>query len=281
MKALTRILAFFAGVAATLAAYSIFVEPRWLQLRREMVHVRNLHPDLEGLRIGLLTDMHAQQGRSLEVVREAARVVAAERPDLIALTGDFITEELGTFEDVVDALSGLSAPLGMFAVPGNHDHLAGIEGWRKVVSESGNIEDLTNRSVVLSVGQARLCLTGVDDLEQGHPSLGSLPPPDERDMTVLLAHNPDQAERSRREFDNIDLIVSGHTHAGQIRIPGLGPIKSVGRERDLFEEGLKRRPWTQVYTSRGLGTIHLPMRFMARPEVTVIELTGAPREVWG
>ena len=101
-----------------------------------------------------------------------------------------------------------------------------------------------------------------------------LPGPEERDFTLLLAHNPDTAERARRGYDAVDLVVSGHTHGGQVRLPGVGAVE---RKSEYFDAGLQRTPWTQVYTSRGVGSTLLPVRFGARPEVAVLELTGAPR----
>jgi predicted MPP superfamily phosphohydrolase len=245
------------------------------------VHIRGLHPALEGLRIGLLTDMHATAGRGMEVFRHALGMMAAEGPDLVALTGDFIAEEMGTFKPVFEAAAaGLHPPLGTFAVPGNHDHHAGIGLWERELREYPSIHDLTNRSTMIDVRGARLCLAGVDDFAEGRPSLDSLPPIESRDLTILLAHNPDQAERARRSMDRIDLIVSGHTHGGQLRLPLLGPIASSVDHPHLYEEGLRRRPWTQVYTSRGLGMVRVPARLLTRPEITVLKLTGAPREKW-
>src|SRR5690606_6965805 len=133
-----------------------------------------------------------------------------------------------------------------------------IDRWVRELAEYPSIRDLTNRSVGLRVGDARLCVAGVDDLAKGEPSLASLPAPAERDFTLLLAHNPDQAERVRRGLDSVDLVLSGHTHGGQVRLPAIGPLLSSVEHDELYEEGLRRRPWTQVYTSRGLGTVHVP-----------------------
>jgi len=78
-------------------------------------------------------------------------------------------------------------------------------------------------------------------------------------------------------MDGVDLVLSGHTHGGQIRLPGIGPIRSSVDHPDLYEEGLRRRPWTQVYVSRGIGTVRVAARLFSRPEVAVLELTGSPR----
>lgn len=268
-----------AALGAGIAAYARFVEPRWLQLRRRAIHVRTLPRELEGLRIGLLTDFHAGEEAHYAVVRRAVRMLMAERPDLIALTGDFAADDAPGFDGIFAALDGLNAPLGVFAVPGNHDYTVGIEAWREAMERHPTFEDLTNRHRLIDLGGVRLCVAGVDDFYEGSPRL-RLPPPEHRDFTLLLAHSPDEAERCRRAHDDVGLIVSGHTHGGQVRLPFLpAPVNSAERG-DLYEEGLRRRPWTQVYTSRGLGTVHLPLRFFARPEVAVLELTGAPREAW-
>ncbi|MBW3552828.1 MAG: metallophosphoesterase [Gemmatimonadetes bacterium] len=262
-------------LAAGVAAYATFIEPRWLQVVRRRIHIRRLPRSLEGLRIGLLSDLHAADGRSVSVARRAAELVMAEAPDVIAITGDFAEDE-GGLRNVLGALDPLRAPLGVWAVPGNHDHTVGIETWRQLVHRAVAVHDLTNRFELVEHRGARICLGGVDDLYRGRPRL-TLPPPEERDLTLLLAHTPDLAERCRRAFDAVDLVLSGHTHGGQVRLPFLPAPVNTARHRDLYENGLRRRPWTQVYTSRGIGTTGVPFRFFARPEVTLLTLTAERR----
>lgn len=262
--------------AAALGGYAFLVEPRWLELTRRRIHLPGLPGALEGLRIALLTDLHAGAGTPLSLVRRACRMAMSTDPHLIALTGDFAADDASGFRTVLDALSLLRAPLGVYAVPGNHDHLVGIDRFRRQVSDHPIIRDLTNRSHTLTVGDTRLCVAGVDDLTSGDPHMEILPPPEERDCTLLLAHDPNQAERARRFCDQVDLVLSGHTHGGQVRLPGIGALRNPARRDDLYDEGLRRRPWTQVYISRGVGTVHLPVRFLCRPEVAILELTGDP-----
>lgn len=263
--------------AGALAVYGVLVEPRWIEVTRPRIHLRDLPPALEGLRIALLTDMHAGSVTPMSVVRRACRMAQAERPDLIALTGDFAADASPGFEAVLEAIGCLDAPLGVYAVPGNHDHIVGFEKWKRAIGAHPRIQDLTNQAVVKEVDGVRLCIAGVDDFSYGEPSLRALPPPDERDLTLLLAHDPDQAERARRAEDQVDLILSGHTHGGQVRLPWKGAMVNPAKRDDLYEQGLRRRPWTQVYTSRGIGTHTVPVRFLCRPEVTILELSGAPR----
>jgi predicted MPP superfamily phosphohydrolase len=270
------LLAAAAAGAGALAAYGFLVEPRWLQVTRPRIHARNLPPALEGLRIALLTDMHASRG-SLAVLRRACELAMRERPDLIALTGDFAADDAPNFRAVLDALSGLHAPLGVFAVPGNHDYTVGIDTWHREVGAHPLIQDMTNRAVMVDVKGARLCIAGVDDYTYGEPSLAELPAPEARDFTILLAHDPDQGERSRRDDDRVDLVLSGHTHGGQVRLPVVGALFNPAVFEGLYEQGLRRRPWTQVYVSRGVGTVHLAVRFLCRPEVAILALTSDPR----
>lgn len=265
------------GSALGLALYAALVEPRRLEVRRSRVHIRSLPPAFEGLRVALLTDFHVGRTTPASTLRRAVRATLAETPHLIALAGDFVHRDPGDLHRALDGLRALSAPLGVFAVPGNHDRVRlGLPAWRRVLARHPRIHDLTNRHVLIHRGDATLCIAGVDDLEEGSPAL-RLPPPGDRDVTLLLAHNPDQAERSRRRLDQVDLVLSGHTHGGQIRIPFIGPVRT---KSTTYDHGLRRRPWTQVYTSRGLGNTLLPIRFRARPELAVLELTAAPRPSW-
>ena len=273
-----RALGAAAAGAAAVGAYATLVEPLWLQVTRTRIHARGLHPDLEGLRIALLTDLHAGEGTPLWLVRRAVRLAMRARPDVVAVTGDLAADDWPGFAPVLRALAGLAAPHGVYAVPGNHDHTVGIARWKRDVRRhGGGMVDLTNAAILRPVGAATLCVAGVDDLSQGRPSLAELPPPERRDFTLLLAHDPDQAERARRDYDAVDLVVSGHTHGGQVRLPFVGALRHQSAYGELYDEGLRRRPWTQVYVSRGVGTVHLPIRFLCRPEVAILELTGAPR----
>lgn len=264
------------AAAGALAGYALLIEPNRLELTRPRIHVRGLPRALEGLRVGLMTDLHVGRLTPASRIRAGAEMLMREQPHLIAVTGDFADRRHSDFAPAFAALEPLWAPLGVFAVPGNHDHAAGIEGWRREVRRHGVIEDLTNRFVVRRMGDARICVAGVDDLEEGDPDL-ELPPVSERDLTVLLAHHPDQAERARRATDSVDLVLAGHTHGGQVRLPSVGPVE---RKSEIYDEGLRRRPWTQVYTSRGIGMTLLPLRLGARPEIALLELTAAARPRW-
>ncbi|HEX6309795.1 MAG TPA: metallophosphoesterase [Longimicrobiales bacterium] len=279
-----RYLALTTGALAAGAAYAFVIEPRWVQRTSTRLHFADLPAPLEGLRIVLLTDFHTRRAAPAGLVARAVRMAMHERPDLIAITGDFAENEWG-LEQTLEELARLKAPLGVYLVPGNHDYSdVGIERWHDAVSRRRPLVDLTNRAVYLDVPRntdggdyARLCVAGVDDYREGRPRLDSLHVRAQRDFTILLAHNPDQAEKSRRGIDRVDLILSGHTHGGQVRLPVIGAVVNSAHHDELYEAGVRRRPWTQVYTSRGIGTSSLPVRFLTRPEVAVLTLTGRPR----
>ena len=263
-----------AGAAAgAVLVYATMIEPRHIELTRPRVHVRDLPGALEGFRIGLLSDLHAGRLTSRDTLRRAVDLLLDAEPHVIAVTGDLADRRRIDYGPAFHALEPLRAPLGVFAVPGNHDHAVGIEGWQRAMRAAPHLIDATNRYHMRSIGDVRLCIAGADDLEEGEPEL-HLPPQEARDFTLLLAHNPEPAERARRSRDAIDLIVAGHTHAGQVRLPFIGAIE---RKSDIYDAGLRRRPWTQVYTSRGVGSTLLPFRLGARPEVAVLELTGEAR----
>ena len=268
-----QLLAAALAAAGAVVAYATLIEPRRVQLTRPRIHLRSLPPALEGLRIGLLSDLHAGSLTPHRTLERAVELLMRERPHLIAITGDFADRRHADYRPAFRALEPLRAPLGVYAVPGNHDHVVGIEGWRREMAASAVIRDATNRFHIVSVGDTSVCVAGADDLDEGNPEL-RLPPAEQRDFTLLLAHNPETAEVARRSCDAIDLMVSGHTHGGQVRLPFVGAVE---RKSEIYDAGLRRRPWTQVYTSRGLGSTLLPARLGARPEVALLELTARPR----
>lgn len=258
-------------------AYAALVEPRWLEVTRTRVRIDGLPPALEGLRIALLTDFHAHRMTPLAVVRRACRRAMAEQPDLIALTGDFGGATTAELARTVEVLAELQAPLGVFGVPGNHDHDVGIGAWHRLVEDAPGLVDLTNRFELRRVGDACIGVAGVDTFVPGdpHPEK-AIPVHPPCEVTILLAHNPDQVEAARAATGRVDLVLSGHTHGGQVRLPLVGALLNPARHDRLYDYGLVRRPWTQVYVSRGVGTVHLPVRFLCRPEVAILMLTRAP-----
>ncbi len=264
--------------AGAVLAYARFVEPRWLERTHTRVPIPSLPAALRGLRLALLTDLHAGEHTSLAFIRRACRLAMAARPHLVALTGDFVSKDTGGYVDAVMKVldEELAAPLGVFAVPGNHDHAAGIAHWYAALRRHPRLHDLTNRAVRLEHGGASVLVAGADNPKAGRSQpYAALRGQAPSDVIVLLTHNPFQAATARRALGRVDLVMSGHTHGGQVRLPFVGTGATSARHAELYEAGLVRRPWGWIYVSRGIGTVHLPMRFRCRPEVAILELAPA------
>jgi predicted MPP superfamily phosphohydrolase len=262
-----------------------FAAPRWFQVTHQTFPVRGLPPSLDGLRLVQLTDIHHGPWLSLDHVREVVRACNALEPDLVLLTGDYILASSAYVRPVVEELAALQPALGTLAVMGNHDWSEGGHLVQQALADAG-LTLLDNASRVLTPDRelvksaARgLALCGVDDLWRGDPdvwrALAGLP----RGMPrLLLSHNPDVAETPNVTHSGlrIDLMVSGHTHGGQIYIPGLGTPFVPSRYGQKYAQGLVQGPACPVFVCRGLGMATVPLRLGVPPEMTVLELRCAP-----
>lgn len=247
-------------------------EAGWLHITRHTIAVPNLPPPFIGKTIALLTDPHHGPFNSLPFLQSIVEHTNALKPDLIALSGDFIQGPRREYiAPGLQVFAPLHAPLGVYAVPGNHDHLHGnIAAVRRALRDSG-LTDLTNRGQWIERDGHRLRIGGVDDLWHGQQDLpAALGDATESDACLLLCHNPDYAEtlRDRR----VGLMLSGHMHGGQIVLPGLGYHGIPSRYGLKYLQGLIRAPRTQVFVSRGLGTVGLPLRIRCRPEINLLTL---------
>lgn len=253
------------------------------------VKIGNLPAPLRGLKIGLLTDFHSSFIVSHELIKSAAQLVMSEKPDVIALTGDFISGStkflsgsIGTFNNEYllrcsGALSQLRAPLGVYGVLGNHDFWSGPESVKKIcgtLSEQIGVVWLRNRNVELKKGGASFHLLGVDDY--GEPScslIAACKGADVNSIKILLSHNPDINDDISVFKERIDLVLSGHTHGGQVVAPLLGQPVLPSKFGQKYRMGLVRDGDRQTYISRGVGCLLAPIRLNCLPEATVITLT--------
>jgi len=271
----------FPGLSGRLAAFaagggvldSFVIEPRWLMLTAPTLRVAGLGAAWEGVRIAHLSDLHAGRICGIEYLRRVAAAANAASPDVIVLTGDHVSRADALTPALIELLAGLSAPEGKFAVLGNHDHACGAEAVCRALEQAG-IDVLTNAHRILARRGQPLCIAGVDDCRTGRPDLAAaLAGVDERVPRVLLAHNPDYAEAMPAR-PRVDLMLCGHTHGGQIRLPfGPAPMAAVRHKR--YTEGLVRGPRCNVYVSRGIGMVYLPVRFNCRPELPILTLRKA------
>jgi uncharacterized protein len=245
------------------------------------IPLARLPHSFDGFRIVQLTDFHYQQHFSEIPIRKAVNIVNDLRPDLTVFTGDFVTVPLFdrqlSLADVNASTEPCATLLGAvlgekYAILGNHD-AAAYPGRIIHILTGSNIPVLRNQSVPLERGQDRIWLAGIDDLLRGAPdmaaTLAAIP---EKDAIVLLAHEPDFADDA--SLTSVDLQLSGHSHGGQIWIPGIGAPWLPPMAR-AYPRGLYKIRDLTLYTNIVIGTIRVPVRLNCPPEITLITLRSS------
>ena len=260
------------AVSAT-SAYARLVEPYNYLVTETDILIRNLPDRFEGFRITQLTDVHHSRILGIDEVRRVVSLAQQTRPDVFVLTGDYTTSYRRFIEPCAEALSNLNAPEGVWAVLGNHDHYTDPELTRRAL-ERNHIKVLTNANTTLRRGSDSIQLSGIDDWSwNGTDWPRAFDGLKTNSPTILLSHQPLVLDFA--EAQKASLILSGHTHGGQINLPWLGaPARFV--TKDLrYAQGLFRRGDTQLYVSSGTGVIGLPVRLGVRPEIAVLRLRRA------
>lgn len=252
------------------ALYAACIEPRWLAKPTVAISLPDWPAALDGLRIVHLTDPHFGEGLSAERLASIVAEVNAQSPDLVVLTGDYISEPRGDYAAMAEVLSELRATHGIFAVMGNHDYWNDPVATAEMLRRAG-IEVLSDRHVILHIDNQPLCIAGVSDLDFGTPNpdaaLVDVPADCPR---LVLSHNPDLADHWPVGLRR-DLMLCGHTHGGQVKLPGLGPLY-VPIQNWRYREGLIVTADGPIYVSRGVGTHGLAVRFCCRPELPTLLL---------
>jgi predicted MPP superfamily phosphohydrolase len=249
-----------------------FAEPFMLAIERQQIFLRRLPKTLDGLRIVHLSDFHYGPLTNSEHLKRAVQAANDLRPDLIALTGDYISHDRSYAAPCAELVGHLRACQGVYAVLGNHDHWTDAALICDLFRAEG-IRMLVNEGMHVDLRDATFWLAGVDDKMVGLEDLplalaGSVAD----ELKIVLAHNPIILRRAARA--GVDLVLSGHTHGGQVTLRS-EKSRSGGPRRRLLR-GLGRRGNTQIYVSRGLGTVVLPVRYGSPPEVSLLELCCAP-----
>ena len=251
------------GTVTGAAAHGYLYERHHIEITRETVGVSGLPTPLAGLRIGLLTDLHRSQTVPGAMLDRAVTLIMSEAPDIIVLGGDYVT--WGDKRYVVpaaEALAPISAPHGVFAVLGNHDNDRDMP---PALSSNGFVvlrdarTRLTIRGETLELAGLRYWTRRVTDL--AHVLRGASP------NIILVAHTPMRLIEAAAL--GVPLVLSGHTHGGQIKIRD--DEKRLIRRRKL-SSGLHQRKNSQIYITRGIGTVVLPVRYQCPPEISFLEL---------
>lgn len=265
-------------VCGGLALEGFVIGPEKIRVERVSVPIAGLGQKLDGFTICQITDIHHSHTVSLDYIEGVVRMANSLEPDLMALTGDYIDMDREYMGPVIRCLSGLRARHGSVAVMGNHDYFIGREYSKDVIS-SNSIPLLENSHMTIESGGCRLAVAGVNDLLEDTPDArGALADVPADIPRVLLSHHPDYAESIDTDL-RVDLILSGHTHGGQVRLPfGVAPIvpSAFGQKYSGGLVRLGRREGTKVYVSRGIGVSMIPVRFNCPPEITLIRLTALP-----
>jgi predicted MPP superfamily phosphohydrolase len=218
----------------------------------------------------LFSDIHLYPFTPLQVVQDAVRLANSFQPDLVILAGDFVWRSVGAAFDLVPVLSQLNPARGTFAVLGNHDHYKGPEIIARTLAQAG-IRLLNNEGITIQCGHHSIYLAGIDSACGGAPSPIAAFDQRRGELTTIVAvHEPDYIQELVPRFP-VDLQLSGHSHGGQIRLPVVGPL-ILPPMGEIYDMGLYRVQNAQVYTTRGVGTIHVNARFNCPPEVTAITL---------
>ncbi len=248
-------------------------EPFMLAIERQEIYLRRLPAGLDGLRLVHLSDFHYGPLTDSEHLERAVKAANDLRADVIVLTGDYISQDRIYAAPCAELVGRLRARFGVYAVLGNHDHWTDAALIADLFRAEG-IKVLVNEGLRLDLKGQSFWLAGVDDTMVGLEDLPlALAGSSDDEMKLLLAHNPIILRRAARA--GVDLVLSGHTHGGQVT---LRPEKNrSGRPRRRLLRGLGRRGNTQIYVTRGLGTVVLPIRYGCPPEVSVLELHSMPQ----
>ena len=268
------------ALAAVAAADGFFLEPRDLVAERIDIQLQRLPEEFRGFRIAQISDVHFGPYMGRARLERAVRLAQSFRPDLLALTGDFVSHPFGRSNGRAGALHGepcadvlaMVTGIPLVAVLGNHDHWNNARIVDGALTARG-ITVLRNRAIALERGRSRIWISGIDDALAHAADLGqalrAIPP---SETTILLAHEPDFADEAAG-FP-VDLQLSGHSHGGQVRVPGIGALV-LPAMAEKYPIGLNQVGRLQVYTNRGLGVINPPVRFHCPPEVTFVTLSPA------
>jgi predicted MPP superfamily phosphohydrolase len=266
------------GIAAAGFAYAGVLETTNIVTETVDFRLPRLGPEFEGFRVAQISDLHFRPYTGEREIAAAVNAVNEARPDVVVLTGDYVTStwifHLGQrtadgIEECAEILRNLRAPMGVYAILGNHDWGTDPDRISEALRAVG-IRVLRNEAVALERGNSRLWIAGTDCAFFDHADLDrTLSPVRDNDAVLLLAHEPDYADIAARY--PIDLQLSGHSHGGQVVPPVIGPphLPRLGRK---YVRGRFKVRNMQLYTNRGIGAVVLPMRYQAPPEVTIAQL---------
>lgn len=267
----------FLIAAALLGVWAFWLEPASLTVREHRVELPGWPATLSGLRVAVLSDLHVGSPfNGLDRLQQVVDETNAAKPDLILLAGDYVIQGVigGSFVEpaaIAPVLARLRAPLGVYAVMGNHDWWLEEPDELIAAFEANGLRLLDNDAIEIQ-GAAPFWLAGLGDWWEGKPSvaaaLSKVPP---GATTLLFTHNPDAFPTI---LERVDLVIAGHTHGGQVYLPLLGRLVVPSDYGDRYAVGLIEEEGKRMFVSSGVGTSILPVRFLTPPEISILEIVS-------
>lgn len=257
-----------------------FVEPHLLRVREDTLCFADLPEAFDGLRVAFLSDLHLDVTRGTEASQKLVEKVQALSPDIILLGGDYANTSQGAV-DFFASQPGFSAPLGVYAIPGNHDRTVPESNRNRIIEGMRNagILPLFNAIYPVTRGGQHIYIAGLDDYKTGHPDVDGVAGSLYRDdFVLLLSHDPDSIPNILSSTDALqqrgwaDLILCGHTHGGQVNIGPYSPFLSRVVRNTQYRYGLFQEEGSTILVTSGIGTTAVPMRLGATPEICLITL---------
>jgi predicted MPP superfamily phosphohydrolase len=259
-------------ISCTLILAYMFLEPYWLTVKHVKIKDKDIPDSFAGKKMVFVADIHHGDHFSRERLSKLVEKINSLEPDIILLGGDFIGKGSHYIKPCFEELKKLEAPLGKYGVLGNHDHYTSDEITRENMRKAG-IAVLDNDARWIVYGGGRIKVGGVGDYYHStqwiEPTIEDVR---EEDFVILLSHNPDYAEEIQNH--KVDMVLSGHTHGGQVTFFGLWAPYIPSRYGQKYRYGMVETEYTKVYVTSGVGCTGYAVRFFARPEICLIELAN-------
>lgn len=255
-----------------LAFWSFFVEPNLLTMNNVTIKDN----ELKGLKVVLISDLHAKAYQKKKLLRVVEKV-NEQKPDIILNTGDFVSADYKEIampiEKIAEELSGLKSKYGSYAVLGNHDWWEGGEKIERELEKNGTVV-LGNENTYIKVNNKKIYIVGVEDMTTRNINLGKALK-NVSSPAILITHSPDlfpliTKPSNQRLTGKVNLVLAGHTHGGQVVLPLIGPVIVPSAFDKKYVYGMIEENGKKMFVTRGIGTSILPIRFNCIPQIVVI-----------
>ena len=275
MKTLRLLSACLLGILLLLGVWAAWWEPHRFRMREVPLELPDWPPELSGLRVALLADLHVGSPyNGLDKLREIVRRTNEAHPDLVCLLGDYVKGRIPGHwvspEEMAQELAHLQAPMGVFAVLGNHDHWSGSARMVTRAFRQAGITVLNDQAQRLTFHGSELWIGGITDYRTGpHNVRGTLQQVTDSAPVILITHNPDIFPEVPAR---VSLVLAGHTHGGQVVFPLIGALVVPSKYGSRYLKGHIEEFGKHLFVTTGTGMSYLPLRFLVPPEVPILTI---------